>query len=94
MTDTEGIKMLYISLITHHLHRWCTCPSAEDPGCEGGAPGMAAVAARMKRKETPPPPYEDPPSYSVAMQMQTFPRTTSYDSPQDYSFSNKVFIIS
>jgi hypothetical protein len=31
---------------------------------------MAAVFARLKRKETPPPPYEDPPSYDVAVQIE------------------------
>eukprot|EP00092_Neocalanus_flemingeri_P035716 GFUD01038887.1.p1 GENE.GFUD01038887.1~~GFUD01038887.1.p1 ORF type:complete len:143 (-),score=35.56 GFUD01038887.1:24-452(-) len=34
-----------------------------------GVAGMAAVLARVKKKDTPPP-YEDPPSYDVAMQMQ------------------------
>ena len=31
---------------------------------------MAAVFACLKKKETPPPPYEDPPSYDVALQME------------------------
>ena len=35
-----------------------------------GVAGMAAVFARLKKKETPPPPYEDPPSYDVAVQME------------------------
>ena len=32
--------------------------------------GMAAVFVRMTRKDTPPPPYEDPPSYDVAVQVE------------------------
>ena len=35
-----------------------------------GVAGMAAVFVRMTRKDTPPPPYEDPPSYNVAVQME------------------------
>ena len=35
-----------------------------------GISGMAAVLSSMKRKDTPPPPYEDPPSYEVAIQME------------------------
>ena len=35
-----------------------------------GVAGMAAVLARMKRKDSPPPPYEDPPSYHFALQME------------------------
>ena len=35
-----------------------------------GVAGMAAVLVRMKRKDTLPPPYEDPPSYDVAVQME------------------------
>ena len=31
---------------------------------------MAAVLAHMKRKDSPPPPYEDPPYYDVAVQME------------------------
>jgi hypothetical protein len=31
---------------------------------------MAAVLSRMKRKDTPPPPYEYPPSYNVVIQME------------------------
>ena len=31
---------------------------------------MTVEVGRSKRKETPPPPYEDPPSYSVAVQME------------------------
>ena len=31
---------------------------------------MAAVFDCLKRKETPPPPYEDPPSYNIALQMK------------------------
>ena len=34
-----------------------------------GVAGMAAVLAWMKRKDSPPP-YEDPPSYHVALQME------------------------
>ena len=33
--------------------------------------GMAGVLSGMKRKDTPPPPYEDPPSYHLAVQMET-----------------------
>ena len=32
--------------------------------------GMTAVLACMKRQDTPPPSYEDPPSYHVALQME------------------------
>ena len=35
-----------------------------------GVGGMGAVLARMKRKDSSPPPYEDPPSYDVAVQME------------------------
>ena len=32
--------------------------------------GMADVLACIKRKDSTPPPYEDPPSYHVAVQME------------------------
>ena len=34
-----------------------------------GVSSIAAVLSRIKRKDTPPP-YEDPPSYEVAVQME------------------------
>jgi hypothetical protein len=42
--------------------------NAEDPVTS--VVGMAAVFSKMKRKDTPPPPYEDPPSYHVAVQIE------------------------
>ena len=42
----------------------------EQPEPVPGVGGMVAVLARMKRKDTPPPPYEDPPSYDVAIQIK------------------------
>ena len=32
--------------------------------------GLAGVLSQMKRKDSPPPPYEDPPSYHLAVQME------------------------
>ena len=32
--------------------------------------GMAAVLTRLKRKDTPPPPYENPPSYNVGLKVE------------------------
>ena len=42
----------------------------ESSGSVSGVSGMAAVLSSMKRKDTPPPPYEDPPSYEVAIQLE------------------------
>ena len=42
----------------------------EDEELLSSVAGMAALLACMKRQDTPPPSYEDPPSYHVALQME------------------------
>ena len=42
----------------------------ESSGSVSGVSGMTAVLSSMKRKDSPPPSYEDPPSYEVAIQIE------------------------
>ena len=45
-------------------------------GSSLGVPGMAGVLARMaahRKGETPPPPYDSPPPYHVAIKMSSVP---------------------
>ena len=76
-----GIVMMFLMMILHkcseegRLVRCCNLrrengDSVHEQDSVSGVAGMAAVFARLKRKETPPPPYEDPPPYDVAVQME------------------------
>ena len=43
--------------------------------------GLAGVLSQMKRKDSPPPPYEDPPSYHLAVQMEIQLKKSGIEDP-------------
>ena len=79
-----GLAIMITMLVLHKcskIERPVTCCNVrrpnedmihvvEDEELLSSVAGMAALLACMKRQDTPPPSYEDPPSYHVALQME------------------------
>ena len=80
MTGLEGMKKTTFCIVIYFFNFRCCLFTREVEESDlispvvvlsiSGISGMAAVLSSMKRKDTPPPPYEDPPSYEVAIQME------------------------